>query len=189
MALAQLHEAVRLSARRRAAASFVVLGIVSGCRDGGGAEETGASDAGPSCTFEDVADAGAVSFESDMMPFFSYTCAFGGCHDGATRQMGLYLGPNFRDGPADAATRAEVHASLLAPAATTKDLPRITPHEPRKSFLMLKVLGCANHMGLTCIYSSADEPCGQRMPALSDELPEEKRRLIAAWIAQGAPGP
>jgi hypothetical protein len=119
------------------------------------------------------------------MPFFSGTCAFGGCHDGNTRQAGLYLGPNFLDGPADPATRSEVLASLLSPATTTA-LPRVAPGDPEGSFLILKIRGCQNKMGLTCGGAIPGAPCGDRMPALSPALPKEKRNLIARWIAGGA---
>jgi hypothetical protein len=121
------------------------------------------------------------------MPFFSVTCAFGGCHDSDTRQAGLYLGPNFRDGPADPAMRSEVLANLLAPATTT-DLPRVAPGNPKGSFLILKIRGCQNRMGLTCGDAIPGAPCGDRMPALSAELPEEKKSLLARWIAGGAKG-
>jgi hypothetical protein len=121
------------------------------------------------------------------MPFFSTTCAFGGCHDGRSRLAGLYLGPNFTDGAADANTRAEVHAALLSQATTTPDLPRVTPGDPSHSFVLLKLQGCQNDVGLTCTGSVAGKPCGARMPALSEPVPAEKRRLIARWIAAGAP--
>lgn len=127
-----------------------------------------------------------VSFERDLMPFFGVTCAFGGCHDASSKLKGLYLGPNFTDGEADAETRRAVHESLLSPATTTDDLPRITPFEPSKSFLMLKISGCQNSAGLTCKGAIAASPCGARMPAVSDPLPAASRNMIARWIAGGA---
>jgi hypothetical protein len=128
-----------------------------------------------------------VSFERDLVPFFSLTCAFGGCHDGLSRLAGLYLGPNFTDGEADAATRQAIHDALLSPASTTDDLPRVTPFEPARSFLMLKVQGCQNSVALTCKGAVLGQPCGARMPAVSDPLPAPSRRMIARWIASGAP--
>ncbi len=144
---------------------------------------------GISCPIQEDTAGPSVSFELELVPFFSVTCAFLGCHDGSTRQAGLFLGPNFNDGPADAATRAEILASLLAGATTTPDLPRITPFEPERSFLLLKVQGCQNDLGLTCNRAIAGEPCGARMPYLSPELAPEQRAMIARWIAQGASGP
>lgn len=84
------------------------------------------------------------------MPFFSVTCAFGACHDSASRQAGLDLGPNFNDGPPDGATLSDVLANLLAASTTTPDLPRVTPFDPARNFLMLKLEGCQNRMGLRC---------------------------------------
>jgi hypothetical protein len=139
-----------------------------------------------SCPLVESISGAEVSFTEDLMPFFGVTCAFGGCHDGDTRQAGLYLGPNVSKGPADAATEREVHESLLSPATTTKDLPRVTPHDPSRSLLMLKVQGCQNAVGLTCGDRSPGEPCGARMPYLSDPLAPEKRAMLARWIAQGA---
>lgn len=153
----------------------------------GGDAATSPPDEGDDCILELGTGEGAVSFEQDLMPFFSVTCAFGGCHDGLSRLAGLYLGPNFTDPVADEATRREVHASLLAPASTTRDLPRVTPFEPARSFLVLKINGCQNHANLSCNGTAANAPCGARMPALSDPLPAASRSLIARWIAAGAP--
>lgn len=142
-------------------------------------------EAGAACPIDDTSGA-PVSFERDLVPFFSVTCAFGGCHDGDSRSAGLYLGPNFTEGEADAETRRAMHESLLANASTTDDLPRITPFEPSKSFVILKLAGCQNDAGLTCRGAVAGQPCGARMPALSDPLPAESRRMFARWVAEGA---
>ena len=79
----------------------------------------------------------------------------------------------------------EIWGSLLA-TATTTDMPRVTPFEPGRSFLMLKVQGCQNAMGLTCRGTAAGVPCGARMPAASDPLPDGRRSMLARWIADGA---
>lgn len=122
------------------------------------------------------------------MPFFSTMCAFVGCHDGNTKQAGLFLGPNFLDGPASSAVRAEVHASLLAQSTTAPVMRRVTPFDPAKSFLMVKITGCQNQLGLECGGAVRGKPCGDRMPALSDELPDDKKAMLARWIAKGAFG-
>jgi hypothetical protein len=149
------------------------------------ASSLGRPDAVGQCANDDLTGSD-VSFEKDLMPFFSTTCAFGGCHDGNTRQAGLYLGPNFLDGPADSAARAEALDSLLAESTTAPSMHRVVPFEPARSFLMIKVKGCQNDVGLTCGGAVKGKPCGDRMPALSDELPSEKRNLLARWIARGA---
>jgi hypothetical protein len=176
------------------AAAFVFTLVACNGSDGRGSPTThedaapASREAAAACPLPEGEDTagGAVSFEHDVVPFFSVTCAFGGCHDGMSRLAGLYLGPNFTDGAADADTRAEVHASLLSRASTTPDLPRVTPGDPSRRFILLKLQGCQNDVGLTCKGSVPNQPCGARMPALSEPLPAEKRQLITRWIAAGA---
>ncbi len=185
---------------RVAVAAVALLGCAACASDGaasrgalpeaGARRDPGAADAvaegGVACPEAFDTSGPEVSFTADLMPFFGVTCAFGGCHDGDTREAGLYLGPNVSKGPADVATEREVHESLLSPATTTKDLARVAPHDPGRSFLMLKVEGCQNAVGLTCSDRTAGEPCGARMPYLSDPLAPEKRAMLARWIADGA---
>jgi hypothetical protein len=194
MALPKRFGEARLKARTRLAVAFAftpAMAALSGCESGDRPRSQDVNDAAPldggaACPAPEDTSGPTVSFENDLMPFFSVTCAFGGCHDGLTRKNGLYLGPNFNDGAADATTRGEVLQSLLAPATTTADLPRVTPGDPSRSFLMLKVQGCQNRLGLACNSALPDEPCGAQMPALSPPLTAEKRSLLARWIAQGA---
>ena len=127
-----------------------------------------------------------VSFADDLVPFFAVTCAFYGCHNEKSRLAGLFLGLNFMDGTPDAAMQREIWDSLLAPATTTTDMPRVTPFEPGQSFLMLKIQGCQNAVGLTCHDKTEGSPCGMRMPAASDPLPAGRRSMLARWIADGA---
>lgn len=155
-------------------------------RDAGSSADSAAFDSAAMCPLVEDTSGPEVSFTADLMPFFAVTCAFGGCHDGDTRQAGLYLGPNVSKGPADASTQREVHDSLLSAATTTRELPRITPFDPSKSFLMLKVAGCQNAVGLTCGDRIPGQPCGARMPYLSPPLAPEKRAMLARWIADGA---
>ena len=125
-----------------------------------------------------------VSFTDDLLPFFAVACAFGGCHDADTRQAGLFLGWNVSQGPTSGAAAREVHDNLLSPATTTADLPRVTPGDPSRSFLMIKVEGCQAALGLTCVPALA--PCGNRMPYLSPPLPSMQRAMLARWIKDGA---
>jgi hypothetical protein len=164
--------------------------VVAACAgDGkGDAPNVQHDSAAGNCPSNDDLTGPDVSFENDLMPFFSITCAFGGCHDRNTRQAGLYLGPNFLDEPADAAARGEVLASLLARSTTAPSTYRVVPFEPTQSFLMLKVKGCQNLAGLECGGAVRGKPCGDRMPAVSDELPAEKKSMLARWIARGAVG-
>lgn len=186
MAVAELPGQARLiRARSTALASAVgVLLTVTGC----GHEEPGRG-AGTACLRAEDGGGPPVSFETDVMPLFSLSCTFGACHDSASRSAGLYLGPSFLDGPASAAARAEVLSALLSTSTTAPELSRVQPFDPARSFLILKVQGCQNQVGLTCGGALPAQPCGARMPALSDELPEDRRALLWRWIFRGAHGP
>jgi hypothetical protein len=191
LAVAEAHGASRLTSRTGTRISALVVAVLAGvgCEASGAATSTPAAqaDAG-ACPREENLEGADVSFANDLKPFFSTTSAFGGCHDGNTRQAGLYLGPNFLDGPATAQNRADALASLLSISRTAPSMHRVTPFDPTRSFLMLKVEGCQNRMGLTCGGAVAGKPCGDRMPGQSDELPSEKKSLLARWIARGAVG-
>jgi len=145
-----------------------------------------AHESGVTCPVVEDDFGAEVSFSSDLMPFFSVSCAFGGCHDEQTHQAGLDLGPNVSEGPADTAAMHAVHDSLLAAATTTPDLPRVAPHDPSRSFLMLKLEGCQNALGLTCTHGVRGLPCGARMPYLSPPLAPAQRAMLARWIGDGA---
>jgi len=152
------------------------------------AGRSASAEAGPRCPPEEDLSGPDVSFTSEVMPLFSVSCAFSGCHDGLTRSAGLYLGPSVIEDAAAPSIPARVFASVTSPATTTPDMPRVTPGDPSHSFLWLKIEACQNRMGLACSDAPAS-PCGQRMPALSPELPAERRRLLGRWIVRGAPGP
>ena len=173
-------------ATMRVVASLCLAVVVVACSGDG---DVATPDAGPRCPPEEDTSGPAVSFTSDLMLLFRGSCAFSGCHDELTKSAGLFLGAGVIGPDATVMTPAEVYASVMAPATTTPDLPRVTPGHPERSFLFLKVEGCQNGMGLTCRGAIANAPCGDRMPALSDELSVEKRRVLARWIQQGAPGP
>jgi hypothetical protein len=159
----------------------------SGHRPDGGAGVVldGGAGFGTTCPLVEAPYDREVSFAGDLVPFFAVTCAFYGCHNEKSRLAGLFLGLNFNDGTQDPAMQREIWDSLLA-TATTTDMPRVTPFEPSRSFLMLKVQGCQNAVGLTCHDTTEGAPCGMRMPAASDPLPAGRRSMLARWIAEGA---
>lgn len=187
MAIPAIDGTARLIVR----AAFIALALaLAACSKDEGAHEhhddAGISrDAGATCPRVEQPFDREVSFASDLVPFFSVTCAFDGCHNERSREAGLFLGLNFADGSPDEAMRREIWDSLLAPATTT-DLPRVAPLEPERSFLLLKVQGCQNEVGLSCPASTAGPSCGARMPALSDPLSDDRRAMLSRWIADGA---
>lgn len=109
------------------------------------------------------------------------------CHD-AARSGGLYLGPRADLAPEpDAATRAEIHAQLLAPSVTAPAVARVQPGAPKASFLLIKIDGCQDDVELECERQGlVGGPCGQSMPAYITLLAPEQRDVFRRWIIQGA---
>ncbi|MCA9629083.1 MAG: hypothetical protein KC766_15490 [Myxococcales bacterium] len=128
----------------------------------------------------------AVSFNADILPIFAQNCTLAGCHgDPSTPAAGLFLSPSPDDAafPADAEARQSiVETYLLAPARTTPDRARVVPGEPELSFLMDKLDGSQNCIGVSC----PGNDCGQRMPRGHDQLPAATRDTLRRWISQGA---
>jgi hypothetical protein len=129
------------------------------------------------------------------MPLFPTHCNFGGCHLGreTTGQMqlgdsctyDLRLGTCTVD-PSSLApdVAATVHSNLLATSNAAPKLPRVTPGDVTRSFILMKLSGCQDAFPeLTgCTY------CGQFMPP-GEPLRESDPalfELIARWIADGA---
>ncbi|MBX3184169.1 MAG: hypothetical protein KIT72_01490 [Polyangiaceae bacterium] len=124
-----------------------------------------------------------LNFHEEVRPLFG-RCAGSTCH-GSPRSSaaGLYLAMPAGDTPEDATERARIVAeSLIVPARTTPDLPRITPGRPDQSLLMHKLDGSHDCLGLTC----PGGDCGLRMPRGGTPLSAEERDVIRRWIAQGA---
>jgi len=131
-----------------------------------------------------------VSFAADVFPIFAVSCNEQLCHGSATgARADLYLGP------ATEASREQingVHADLQRASLTAPELMLVAPGDPRHSFMMLKIDGCQNSLGLDC----EAEPnlcradCGDPMPPLPrDEYPSlsnDQKDTIRRWIAQGA---
>ena len=87
-----------------------------------------------------------------------------------------------------------VRDSLLAPSETVvgSSLPRVTPFDPTKSFVLDKVTGTENDRGYRCQSQDASEPlpCGGPMPKGGSSLcvqSSDSALAIAQWIRQGAP--
>ena len=147
-----------------------------------------------------------MSFEQDIIPIFQQHCNNSTCHGSSTRSRAdLYLGPR------SAAPTADERANLVADLTTrpsvlgpTETL-NVVAGDWTKSFLMLKVDGCQNDVGLECPggtdanEDSVCQPaknCGDGMPQLDvtdvseDEAPyplsADERNTIRRWIQQGA---
>ena len=138
--------------------------------------------------------AAEVSLERDLMPMFGASCTFSSCHDRSSKKAGLFLGDP--SSPIDPTLLMEVRDSLLAPSmtVTAPAVPRVTPGDPTKSFLLDKVTGSQDGRGYTCESqepSPADSTsCGATMPfGYADYCAENPHKVgaMAAWIRDRAP--
>lgn len=109
------------------------------------------------------AAAAAVSFKNDVQPIFNSQCVF--CHVTGAENAGLNLG------------RREAHASLMA-SSSEAPMPRVTPGDPAKSYLVYKLRGTQLEAGGS----------GNAMPMYDPPkpFPAEQLELIERWIREGA---
>lgn len=128
----------------RAAVVGLTLGLVAGCSDLGAPVDGGPP---PEPT---------VSFAADIQPVFDAHCI--GCH-GASGLAGMDL------------RAGQAWANLVNIPSTSYDLPRVTPGDPERSVLYLKLSGAAG--------------VGDRMPqgGSLDAATIERFRI---WIVEGA---
>jgi hypothetical protein len=156
----------------------------------GGDDESGSGGGGggTSETCSDFSNAsGSPSFKDDVMPVFSLSCALSAsCHAAPTGMEGLVLGQPNAMGPPDQTLIDNVHANLVGTASTESSLPRVEAGNPGGSWLMLKVGYTLEELTSTCDTGCTDD-CGDPMPPPGGGLDAERRDIIAAWIASGAP--
>jgi hypothetical protein len=110
-------------------------------------------------------------------------------------KAGLVLGDRR---PVDAVLLKEVLDSLLAPSTTVTSpiVPRVTPYDPTKSFLLDKITGNQNERGYAECRNqgpigSSPDGCGDPMPlgnASYCATNADKVMTIAKWIRDGALG-
>ena len=110
-----------------------------------------------------AADAPPVSFKNDVQPILNSQCVF--CHVTGAENAGLNLG------------RRDSHASLMS-ASTEAPIPRVTPGDPAKSYLIHKLKGTQLEVGGN----------GNAMPMYDPPkpFPAEQLELIERWIREGA---
>jgi len=129
------------------------------------------------------------------MPIFGASCTFSSCHDRSAKKAGLVLGDPIEPLD-DSALLKEVRDSLLAPSTTVKSpvVPRVTPGDPARSFLLDKVTDTQNARGYAQCQNqdprgSSPDTCGEAMPlgdATFCSTRPEKVVAIAQWIRDGA---
>lgn len=105
----------------------------------------------------------AVSFKTDLMPLLSSQCMF--CHVTGAENGGLNLG------------RREAYKALMAPS-TEAPMPRVTPGDAEKSYLIHKLRGTHVDAGGN----------GARMPMTDPPRPIDAGQLdlFVKWVEAGA---
>jgi len=137
-------------------------GASEGGSDGSMGGSTGGADTGVPTTGVPTTGAGdgSCDFAADVQPIFTARCALGGCHDGATAQLGLDLG------------EGAAHAELVGvDSASQPGTLRVAPGDPAASLLLLKL--------------GPNPPVGARMP-IGGALSAAEIAVIEAWVAAGA---
>ncbi len=131
-----------------------------------------------------------VSFSEDVFPIFARNCNDDLCHGHAEApRADLYLGP---EASATSEQIQAVHAGLTRASTTAPAIMLVAPGAPQQSFLMHKVDGCQNSLGLACDAepNSCRADCGDPMPPLPrdvyPELSPDEKVTLRRWIAQGA---
>lgn len=154
------------------------LFLLAGC---GSSTTPAAGDAAGSCAPPPVVSKTEppASLRNDVLPVFSFSCAFASCH-GAARSDRVYLGTRAADGE-PLATPTAIRAALLE-RANEADLALVVPSRPEESFLMYKLDGDFCAIASRCV-----EDCGEPMPKGSALLAASERDTIRRWIAEGAP--
>ena len=104
----------------------------------------------------------AVTFSQIQINIFTPICAKAGCHDPATAQNGLVL------------AAGQSYGLLVNHASLGSALPRVTPGDPERSYIIKKLRG-------------DPDISGDRMPQDGPPyLTPEQIAGIAGWIREGA---
>lgn len=104
----------------------------------------------------------SATFTRVQREVFSPSCAFSGCHAGATPQQGMSLEPG------------KSYGSVVGVSSRETTRLRVSPGRPEESYLVSKVRGDATIVG-------------GRMPFGGPALPDAQVQLIVDWIRRGAP--
>ena len=188
-----------IAATGSAAGSTGTSGTGSATGASGSTETSGTGSSGSGAT---------ISFANDVMPIFQASCAkAGACHNdplavvngGGPGKAGgrPYLGTALDGGAETPVDIMKVYAGLLGPTpanhitswelVSPTPMPYITPRDPMKSFLMIKMDG--NQLRALDPQCGAGDyiSCGLPMPSDDPQLmPLPEREKVRSWISQGA---
>jgi hypothetical protein len=144
----------------------------------------------PSFNYAGYAPTADPSFQNDIRPTLTTSCAQLSCHGSTSSfpanepgDQPLDLGPPASKPPPDAAMVQQIHDNLVnVKSITAPDLDIVKPGAPESSFLMHKVDGDQGCSGISC-----PKGCGKRMPDVEGlQLDAATADMIRAWIKQGA---
>jgi hypothetical protein len=168
--------------------------------DGGSAEAS----SGGGCMPYDGGSPGTLmtptrSFLNDVVPVFTFSCDFSGCHISPSGTPLEYLGDEGTGSmPPSTYTFANaVYMGIVGkPTIEDPQMMFVKPGDPTNSYLMRKMDGalcdltCAPNNALYNQFVTQDNlstPCGSFMPITSQTiLDQSKRDIVRQWIAQGA---
>ncbi|HEX4422342.1 MAG TPA: hypothetical protein VH165_30725 [Kofleriaceae bacterium] len=131
----------------------------------------GADTAGCATPSELAGPAPAHATTADVQAILAQDCALGGCHLRAPGAGGLVL---------DVTSTAWLAATVGVPAVQNPTMDLVTPGDPDRSWLALKISG--ELCGASCDPALG---CGAQMP-FGEPLRDADRAIIVAWIAAGA---
>ena len=133
----------------------------------------------------------------DVMPVFTNSCDFSGCHLMPSGTLLVYLGElgNANMPPPYSFARMVYDAIVDKPSIEAPTMMFVKPSDPTNSYLLRKLdnalsdIMCAPDNALEKTFSSTtmSTPCGIYMPTTSITiLDASERDVIREWIAQGA---
>jgi hypothetical protein len=103
-----------------------------------------------------------ATFTRVQNEIFTPSCAFSGCHGGASPQLGLNL------------VAGKAYGSIVGVGSAESQLLRIAPGDPNDSYVVVKVRGDAAILGA-------------RMPLGGPYLSSAHTSLLVDWVRRGAP--
>lgn len=108
---------------------------------------------------------GSPTLSGDVQPILTASCAFSGCHGGASPAQGMSLvaGQTFAN-------------TVNVPANELASMDRIEPNQPDQSYLVRKIEGT----------QAAAGGSGARMPLGGAALSQSDIDTIRGWISAGA---
>jgi hypothetical protein len=151
---------------------------------------------GCSSTPADGGDAGGasgpVSFQTQVLPLLERACGVSTACHGDPTSVRVFLGCNPMNSSCTVTSSGpKVLAAVMGKSVEYPSLPFVTPGDPSKSYLWLKIAG-APPSGANCVMnnpvamSMGQTGCGVQMPYLLPPLSADDMATINNWITHGA---